>query len=224
MTELVAVIENKGGLVIPNSRVVHGNVAGPIKELVVETVGDQERTTLRCRAVVNAAGLRAQAVSRSLSGLASGAIPPLHFAKGSYFALSGASAPFRHLIYPLPARGGLGVHLTLDLAGAARFGPDTEWLSSATDVDRLDYAVDPARRAAFASAIRTYWPGLQEETLVPAYSGVRPKLVPEGHPAADFAVHGPQQTGCRGVVALYGIESPGLTASLALADKVVAAL
>lgn len=170
---------------------------------------------------MNAAGLWAQDLSKALAGIDPTSIPLRCFAKGSYFALSGARAPFRHLIYPLPEKGGLGVHLTLDLAGAARFGPDTEWLAPGTDPGELDYAVDPLRRPAFEDAVRSYWPGLpQGDCLVPAYSGVRPKLAPMGHPAADFVVQGPTQTGSAQVAALYGIESPGLTASLALAEIV----
>jgi L-2-hydroxyglutarate oxidase LhgO len=124
--------------------------------------------------------------------------------------------PFRHLIYPVPERDGLGVHLTLDLAGRGRFGPDTEW------VDGLDYGLDPARGAGFAAAIRRYWPGLPDAPLVPDYAGIRPKLAPAGGAATDFLIEGPEVHGVAGLVNLFGIESPGLTASLAIAEEVLA--
>jgi L-2-hydroxyglutarate oxidase LhgO len=137
----------------------------------------------------------------------------VHYCKGSYFGLSGR-APFRHLIYPVPERDGLGVHLTLDLAGRARFGPDTEW------VEGLDYAVDPARAQSFYAAIRRYWPDLPDGALQPDYAGIRPKLFPAGGPATDFSIEGPATHGIPGLVNLFGIESPGLTASLAIAEEV----
>ena len=127
-------------------------------------------------------------------------------------------APFSRLVYPVPEPGGLGVHVTLDLAGQARFGPDVEW------VERIDYRVDPRRAERFYAAIRSYWPGLPDGALLPSYAGVRPKIVPQGAPAADFVVQGPRVHGVAGLVHLFGIESPGLTASLALADEVLRAL
>ena len=136
-------------------------------------------------------------------------------AKGNYFTLSG-KAPFRHLIYPVPEPGGLGVHLTLDLAGQARFGPDVEW------VDYVDYDVDPERGRSFYAAIHRYWPELGDEALIPAYSGIRPKTTGPGQGPGDFIIQGPEDTGHRGYVALYGIESPGLTASLAIGERVAA--
>ena len=142
------------------------------------------------------------------------AVPRQHRAKGSYFALTG-KAPFSRLIYPTPVDGGLGVHLTLDLAGQARFGPDVEWLA---DDALIDYAVDLRRSAGFEADIRRYWPGLPDGLLQPAYSGVRPKLSGPGAPAADFMLAGPAQHGVPGVLQLFGIESPGLTASMALAE------
>jgi L-2-hydroxyglutarate oxidase LhgO len=179
--------------------------------------GGDEPFELQCRWLVNAAGLDAQRVARAMRGFPAAAVPRRHLAKGHYFALA-AKAPFTRLVYPTPVDGGLGVHLTLDLGGQARFGPDVEWIA---DGAAWDYAVDVARRAAFEADIRRYWPGLTEGALQPAYTGVRPKLSGRGEPAADFAIHGPETHGVGGVVQLFGIESPGLTASLAIADEVL---
>jgi L-2-hydroxyglutarate oxidase LhgO len=177
-------------------------------------VGGAEPMGLGCRWLVNSAGLGAQALAGRLDGLAAATIPPLVLAKGSYFALSGIKPPFRRLVYPIPPEGGLGVHVTLDLAGQVRFGPDIEW------TDRIDYTVDPARADGFYSVVRRYWPGLPDGALAPAYAGVRPKLSGPGQPVADFAIQGPAEHGVPGLVALYGLESPGLTACLAIADEV----
>jgi L-2-hydroxyglutarate oxidase LhgO len=152
-----------------------------------------------------------------VEGLAPEHVPRPFYAKGSYMALAGR-APFSRLIYPVPVPGGLGIHLTLDLGGQARFGPDVEW------VERPGYDVDASKIPAFEQAVRRYWPGLPEGALQPAYAGIRPKIVPKGAPAQDFLVQGPEQHGLAGLVNLFGIESPGLTASLALADHVVAAV
>jgi L-2-hydroxyglutarate oxidase LhgO len=176
--------------------------------------GGGAEPSLRARLVVNAAGLAALDLARRIDGFPAAQIPTGWLAKGSYFALSGRS-PFGRLIYPVPEPGGLGIHLTLDLGGQARFGPDVEW------VDRLDFAVDPARAARFYAAIRTYWPGLPDGALQPAYSGIRPKLSGPGDPPADFHIGTPASHGVRGIVNLFGIESPGLTASLAIAEQVV---
>ncbi len=167
--------------------------------------------------VVNSAGLRAPTVARSIDGYPADLAPPELYAKGTYYALAGPS-PFSRLVYPLPEPGGLGVHLTLDLGGRARFGPDVEW------VEELDYRVDPARAERFYDSIRRYWPALPDDALVPDYAGIRPKIVAPGAPAGDFVVQGPSAHGVPGLVNLFGIESPGLTASLALADLVVAEL
>jgi L-2-hydroxyglutarate oxidase LhgO len=174
-------------------------------------IGGAEPAEVEAELVVNAAGLDAWDVSARLVGLEQGTIPPKYLAKGNYFALSGAKAPFRHLIYPVPEEGGLGIHLTFDLAGQARFGPDVEW------VDRVDYAVDPERGDKFYAAIRRYWPDLPDDALVPAYAGIRPKTAAE---ETDFVIQGPKETGQRGYIALYGIESPGLTASLEIGELV----
>ncbi len=177
-------------------------------------VGGAEPMRLDCRYLVNAAGLDAQSVARSLRGLDPAAIPARHLAKGNYFMLR-KPAPFRHLIYPMPEAAGLGVHLTLDLAGRARFGPDVEW------IEQVDYAVDPRRAERFYAAIRRYWPALPDDALDPGYAGIRPKLQGPGGPPEDFRVQGPRDHGVPGLVNLFGIESPGLTASLALADLVL---
>jgi L-2-hydroxyglutarate oxidase LhgO len=177
-------------------------------------VGGDEPTRLYCQALVNAAGLEAPALARHIDGLPPETIPPAYFCRGVYFTLAGRS-PFRHLVYPVPVAGGLGVHITLDLAGQARFGPDVEWISE------IDYAVDPARSRAFYGAVRSYWPGLKDGALQPGYAGIRPKISGPGEPAADFLVQGPETHGVPGLVNLYGIESPGLTASLPLGDAIV---
>ncbi|MDB5370374.1 MAG: FAD-dependent oxidoreductase [Roseomonas sp.] len=180
------------------------------------SVGGAEPMELRCALLVNAAGLHAPALAASLENMPAALVPPTYYAKGNYFTLSGRS-PFTHLIYPVPVPGGLGTHLTLDLGGQAKFGPDVEW------VDHIDYKVNPARGESFYAAIRRYWPGLPDASLLPGYSGIRPKIVGPGQGAQDFVVQGPREHGMPGLVNLFGIESPGLTASLALADYVVAA-
>ncbi|GIK96782.1 MAG: dehydrogenase [Alphaproteobacteria bacterium] len=180
-------------------------------------VGGGEPSTLACRWLVNSAGLGAQAVARSIVGLDPANVPPGYLCKGSYFALSGRS-PFRRLVYPMPELAGIGVHVTLDMAGQARFGPDVEW------IDEVDYAVDPVRAEPFYAAIRRYWPGLPDGALTPAYAGIRPKLQTPNGPAQDFLIQGPLAHGVPGLVNLFGIESPGLTSSLAIADEVAAML
>ena len=166
---------------------------------------------LRAALIINAAGLDAHRIARSIEGFPEQHIPRVRFAKGTYFSLAG-SAPFSRLIYPVPEAGGLGIHMTVDLAGRARFGPDVQW------VEQVDYGVDAARAATFYGAIRQYWPQLADGRLSPAYCGVRPKLSGPGEAAADFCISGPAAHGVAGVVNLFGMESPGLTASLALAD------
>ncbi|POZ61238.1 NAD(P)/FAD-dependent oxidoreductase [Chromobacterium alticapitis] len=167
--------------------------------------------------VVNAAGLFAPVVSRSLAGLAAETIPAAHYARGVYFSLQGR-APFSRLIYPLPEAGGLGSHLTLDLSGQARFGPDVEW------VDGVDYRVDPARAEAFYRAVRAWWPQLPDGALAPGYAGIRAKIAGPGQPDADFVIQGSAVHGVPGLIHLFGIESPGLTSCLAIAEAVAALL
>jgi L-2-hydroxyglutarate oxidase LhgO len=180
-------------------------------------VGGAAPMALACRELVNSAGLDAPAVAACLAGLDAATVPQSYLAKGSYFGLAGRS-PFGRLIYPVPVPGGLGTHVTLDLAGRARFGPDVEW------VERRDYRVDPARAQSFYVAIRRYWPELPDGALQPDYAGIRPKIVRPGVPAADFVIQGPADHGVAGLVNLYGVESPGLTASLAIADHVAGLL
>jgi L-2-hydroxyglutarate oxidase LhgO len=173
---------------------------------------------LIARRLVNCAGICAPAVARLMEGLpGTERLPRTHFARGNYFALQGR-APFRHLIYPLPPAGGLGIHLTLDLAGGARFGPDVEWLGSE------DYTVNVRRLPQFESSIRTWWPALPQGALQPAYAAIRPRITAEGEPLADFCIEDATVHGVRGLINLFGIESPGLTASLALASEVAARL
>src|SRR3954469_3391085 len=176
-------------------------------------VGGEAPLALGCQLLVNAAGLAATSVARGIDGMPIDLIPPAYLAKGNYFSCS-ARAPFSHLIYPVPEPGGLGVHLTLDLAGQAKFGPDVEW------VDRIDYAVDPARAERFYPAIRRYWPDLPDGALMPGYSGIRPKIVPPTVARQDFVIQSARQHGVEGLINLFGIESPGLTSSLAIAGYV----
>ena len=177
-------------------------------------VGD---TRIRSAFLVNSAGLRAPSVARLMEGFPPAKIPPELYAKGNYYSLAGRP-PFSRLVYPVPEPGGLGVHVTLDLAGQARFGPDVEW------VERIDYEVDPRRADRFYAAIRRYWPALPDGALAPGYAGIRPKISGPKDPAADFVIQGTPEHGVAGLVNLFGIESPGLTASLALADDVAALL
>jgi len=202
--------EARGAQIALSAPVRSGRACGRGVEL---TAGDAEPAVVRFRLVVNCAGLWAQDVSRRIEGVRASSIPPQYFAKGHYFVMPGRS-PFRHLVYPVPVPGGLGTHLTLDLGGQARFGPDVEWVSG------VDYAFDESRSALFYDSIRRYYPGLEDGALVPGFTGVRPKITPPGTPAADFIVQGPGEHGVAGLVNLYGIESPGLTSALALADHV----
>ncbi|MFG6460904.1 NAD(P)/FAD-dependent oxidoreductase [Roseateles sp. DXS20W] len=209
MTALLADAEAAGATLALASPVTGGERDGDAWRL---RAGDDFE--LGARLVINAAGLFAGQLSEALGVPA----PPLYFARGHYFSLAGR-APFSRLIYPLPVDGGLGVHLTLDLGGQARFGPDVQWLPD-TDPAALDYAVDPALAPAFEAEVRGYWPGLPAGALQPAYSGIRPKLSGPGEAAADFRI----DTGTPGLVQLFGIESPGLTSCLALAEEVATRL
>ncbi|AOB30132.1 FAD-dependent oxidoreductase [Bordetella sp. H567] len=179
--------------------------------------GGQDAMTLSCATLVNAAGLHAPGLARRIEGVPAASIPPEYLCKGSYFTLAGR-APFSRLIYPVPQHAGLGVHLTLDMGGQAKFGPDTEW------IDQEDYTLDPRRADVFYEAVRSYWPALPDGALQPGYTGIRPKISGPHEPAADFVIAGPARHGVRGLVNLFGIESPGLTSSLAIAERTVAAL
>jgi L-2-hydroxyglutarate oxidase LhgO len=218
MLALLGEAEAHGAEVVRSAEVVGGEVLPDGRTALRVRDAEGGETGLRARAVVNAAGLWAQKVARGIAGIDPATIPPQFLAKGNYFALSGR-APFETLIYPTPIRGGLGVHLTLDMSGRARFGPDAEWLDGATP-ETLDYAVDPQRGDSFYASIRRYWPGLPDGALAADYSGVRPKLSAAGGQTVDFRIDGPEACGAPGCVMLYGIESPGLTASLAIAREV----
>jgi L-2-hydroxyglutarate oxidase LhgO len=210
MLALQGEAEHAGAVFVFHSPVTGGKVVADGVEI---RVGGAEPMELGCNLLVNSAGLHAPALARSIAGMPSQLIPGAYYAKGNYFTLTGRS-PFARLIYPVPVPGGLGVHLTIDLGGQARFGPDVEW------IDSIDYAVDPRRADGFYAAVRRYWPDLKDGALQPGYSGIRPKIVPRGAPAQDFVVQGPQVHGISGLVHLFGIESPGLTAAVALADYV----
>lgn len=217
MLALQADLEDAGGTVAFRSPVQRGCCG---EDGIRLAVGSDQLIELDARTVVNSAGLQAQAVARRIEGIPRESIPPCAYAKGNYYALQG-KAPFRHLVYPIPEPGGLGVHLTLDLAGQAKFGPDVEWIEH-SDYERLNYAVDPARARRFYDAIRRYWPGLPDGALHPGYAGIRPKLGGPESAATDFLIQGPEAHGVRDLINLYGIESPGLTAALAIAERVAA--
>jgi len=191
---------------------VEGGTAG---DRIVLDIGGETKIQIACRTLINAAGLGAQSLARSLHGLDPATVPAQVLAKGSYFSIAGKS-PFQRLIYPLPEPGSSGLHAGFDLGGRLRFGPDVEW------VDRIDYRVDPAREPMFAAAIRRYWPGLPEGALKPDYAGIRPKLARASPHDTDFVVQTEREHRVPGLVNLYGIESPGLTSSLALGDYVAA--
>ena len=220
MLSLLGDLEQAGGLLAVNSEVkslaaLEDKAQAAIK---MEVFGGEESTELIARQVVNAAGLHAPALAARTQGLDPRHVPQAHFAKGNYFTLSGR-APFSRLIYPVPEPGGLGVHLTLDLGGQAKFGPDVQWVDSPHDLE-----VDAARGNAFYAEVRRYWPELRDGALQPGYAGIRPKISAPGEPAADFVIQGPREHGVPGLVNLFGIESPGLTSCLALGAATVEAL
>lgn len=208
-------IENAGGMLA-----FHAPVAAVRREagaFVIET-GGPAPTTITANLFINSAGHGAPALAAKLADYPRQMLPKQAYAKGNYFALSGRQ-PFSRLIYPVPEAAGLGVHATVDLGGRVRFGPDVEWVA-----DDRDLAVDPARAASFYAAIRSYWPALADGALTPDYAGIRPKLHGQGEPMPDFRIEGPREHGVAGFVTLFGIESPGLTASLAIGDEVMARL
>jgi len=210
MLSLRGEAEAAGAAFAFHTPLLRAKVAGGKIEL---DAGGEAPMTLGCELLINAAGLDAPATAQRIEGMPARLIPQAYLAKGNYFSCS-ARAPFSRLIYPVPEPGGLGVHLTLDMAGQARFGPDVEW------VDHIDYAVDPARAERFYPAIRKYWPTLPDGALMPSYSGMRPKIVPPAVASQDFMIQGPGDHGIDGLINLFGIESPGLTSSLAIADYV----
>jgi L-2-hydroxyglutarate oxidase LhgO len=213
MLSLLGGFEDAGGMVAYQSPLLRATaLTGGGFRL---EIGGQEAMQIETTLLINCAGMSAPKVAAAIEGLDPVHIPRAYFAKGNYFSLSGKS-PFRHLIYPIPEPGGLGVHLTLDMAGQAKFGPDVEWLDIQAEGE-IDYSVDPRRGDAFYAAVRRYWPGLKDGTLMPDYSGVRAKIVPPGAPAGDFVFDCPSTHGLAGLYNLYGFESPGLTSSLAIA-------
>lgn len=214
MLALMGEAEEHGAFVCFNTSIVSGRI---VRDGVVMQTFDHSTNThyeVAAARFINAAGLSATTVARSLDGFNPKFAPPLRYAKGSYFSAIGKTT-FSRLIYPVPEPGGLGVHLTLDLNGCMRFGPDVEW------VDAIDYQVDPRRADHFYAEIRKYWPQLADGSLQPAYSGVRPKLSGPDDPNADFVIQGPETHGMKSVVNLLGIESPGLTSCLAIAEHAV---
>lgn len=210
MSALLQDVEQAGGTFVANSPVLGGEIGA---EKFSVHVGGREPCMVTSGIVINAAGLGAQTFARTLAGFPAERVPGLHYAVGHYFTLHGC-VPFRHLVYPVAASGGLGIHLTLDMAGQARFGPDISWR------ENEDYSFDASRAAQFYAAIRRYWPALQDDALVPGYTGIRPKLWGKAQPDQDFMIQGPAEHGVAGLVNLFGIESPGLTSCLAIADHV----
>ncbi len=202
--------ENAGAIIVFKSPLASGNIAA---DGIVLEIGGTDPLSIRCNAVVNCAGLHAPRVARTIAGIPEQTIPTAYFAKAHYYTLSGKS-PFNHLVYPVAHAASLGVHVTLDLGGQARFGPDIDW------VDDVDYSFDHSRERLFYAAIRRYWPDLQDGQLQPGYTGIRPKICGPDEPAADFRIDGPDDHGVTGLINLYGIESPGLTSCLAIGDHV----
>jgi L-2-hydroxyglutarate oxidase LhgO len=211
MLALQGDLETAGGIVATGTTVASLRVEQD--RICLTALSGDERTELAATTVINSGGLHAGRLAADCSGVGQYVPPAVRFAKGDYFIYGGKS-PFRSLIYPLPVDGGLGIHATLDMAGKLRFGPDVEW------IDTIDYTVDPAKAGRFAEAIRTYWPDLDDADLVPGYAGIRPKLSGPGEPTADFRVDVAVADESRQLVHMLGIESPGLTASLAIADHV----
>jgi L-2-hydroxyglutarate oxidase LhgO len=215
MLNLQGDAENNGATFAFLNSVVGGRIENGTIELDIS--GDDGILSLGCKTLINAAGLGAQKVALSIKGLPPKIVPPQYLAKGSYFTLNG-KAPFSRLIYPIPGEASLGTHYTCDLSRQGRFGPDAQW------VDEINYDVDPARTESFYTAIRRYWPGIDDRELSPAYSGIRPKVQAPGGETADFIIQDASVHGVNSLVNLFGIESPGLTSSMAIADEVASRL
>ena len=216
MLSLLGGFEDAGGMIAYQSPLISAKPIGSNAQDGFELeIGGADGMRIETKLLINCAGMSAPAIAKKITGLSQEQIPKAYFAKGNYFSLSGKS-PFRHLIYPIPEPGGLGVHLTLDMGGQAKFGPDVEWLEIDAE-DQIDYTVNPKRGDGFYAAVRKYWPGLKDNALQPDYSGVRAKIVSPNSPAGDFCFNTPKDHGLEGLFNLYGFESPGLTSSLAIA-------
>ncbi len=212
MAALLRDFESLGGTFVRQAPLISGQRLDDDRHILLE-LGGSNQCYLKTPGLVNCAGLDAQAVAKTISGFPSVHVPPIHYAAGQYYVLSG-KVPFNHLIYPVASKGGLGIHLTLDLGRSARFGPDIRWL------ERIDYAFDDNRRELFIETIRRYWPDLPAHKLTPGYVGIRPKLWGPSSPEQDFLIQGPKEHGVHGLVNLFGIESPGLTSALAISTYV----
>jgi L-2-hydroxyglutarate oxidase LhgO len=206
-------LESHGGTLVLRAPVTGGAITS--HGIRVE-VGGADPMTLMCKLLINCAGHGAPPLARAIAGLPAEMVPRNYFRRGVYFSVTGR--PFKRLIYPVHGPGGMDIHAVIDIAGNVRFGPDVEW------VDRLDYSVDPTRAEAFYRSVRTFWPGLPDGALSPAYAGIRPKITGPNEPAADFVIQGPRDHGIPGLVNLFGIESPGLTSSLAIGEYVAGLL
>ena len=216
MLSLLGGFEDAGGMIAYQSPLINAKPIGENAKYGFELeIGGADGMKIKTKLLINCAGMSAPAIAKKIEGLKEDQIPKAYFAKGNYFSLSGKS-PFKHLIYPIPEPGGLGVHLTLDMGGQAKFGPDVEWLEI-DEESQIDYTVNPKRGEGFYEAVRRYWPGLKNNALQPDYSGVRAKIVPPNSPAGDFCFNTPKDHGLEGLFNLYGFESPGLTSSLAIA-------
>ena len=216
MLSLLGGFEDAGGMIAYQSPLISAKPIGEnAKDGFELVIGGADGMKIQTKLLINCTGMSAPAIAQKIEGLPQQQIPKAYFAKGNYFSLSGKS-PFKHLIYPIPEPGGLGVHLTLDMGGQAKFGPDVEWLEI-DEESQIDYTVNPKRGEGFYAAVRRYWPGLKDNALQPDYSGVRAKIVPPNAPAGDFCFNTPKDHGLEGLFNLYGFESPGLTSSLAIA-------
>ena len=216
MLSLLGGFEDAGGMIAYHAPLMSAKPIGQGAQGGFElSIGGPDGMKLRTKLLINCAGMSAPVIAQKIEGLESNQIPKAYFAKGNYFSLSGKS-PFTHLIYPIPEAGGLGVHLTLDMAGQAKFGPDVEWLDIENE-EQIDYTVNSKRSEGFYEAVRRYWPELKDNSLQPDYSGVRAKIVAPNTPAGDFCFNAPQDHGLQGLYNLYGFESPGLTSSIAIA-------